>query len=343
MNSLSKAQQEELGKRPPVWQRPGYRVVQRAQRSVFARVFVDRAGDQHGTTWVIGGPRSGTTWIAEAINYRNEYRFIAEPIFPGKCPEFAHFLKGQYVRPQNQDPRFREPLTALLTGRIRHPRIDGVNCNPAATRRLIKDVHANLLARWVYVNLPGAHIVFVIRHPLAVMTSRMDLAPVEGRADFDPDLARFLQQEELMADFLAPFETVIRDARTPLEQYALWWCVENYVFLRQFDHGDVHTLCYEDLRWRPSEEVPRLAAYLRRDLDGIHAKLGRPSRSAYGGLLHHGIDPGTAWTIRWSADEVREVMKIIAMFGLDQIYTDDPRPKPGGLQAAMSSSAVAAG
>jgi len=344
VNKIVEIADQEKRKRPPIWRRPRYRAVQRLQRMVFGRVLLDRAGDQRGTTWVVGGSRSGTTWIAEVLNHRNEYRYMWEPVTPRRVPMFARFLKGQYLRPDNQEPRYREPLTALITGQIRHPWVDHLNCNPAASRRLIKDVYANLFAHWVNVNLPGIHTIFVIRHPLAVMTSRMDTAPVRIHGEFLPDLDRYLQQDDLLEDFLAPYEGVIRASRTPLEQYALWWCIESFVPLRQFEASQVHVLCYERLRWQPEQELPRLAAFLGREFDHrLLAKLQRPSRTAgFDGSLERGVDPATAWIRRWSHDDVRRAMRIVSMFGLDEIYTDDPTPRPGGVEAFMRKPCASA-
>lgn len=328
-------------RRPPPWRRPRYRAIQKLQRNIWGRVFLDVGGDQRSTLYVAGGGKSGTTWIAEFLNYRNEYRYMWEPLTPPYVPRFSHFRRGQYLRPGNGDAQYREPLEALLTGRIRDRWIDHLNCVPIASRRLIKDVHANLLLKWVSVNLPGTRIVFVIRHPLAVIVSRIDTAPVVPHHEFDPDLHRFLEQDDLVADFLAPFEGAMRDASTLLEQHALWWCIENFVPLRQFNPSQIHAVCYERLRWTPEEEMPGLAAFIGRDFDQtLFTKMQRPSRTAgYGGSLTKGVDPATAWTRRCSWEDVRRVMRILSMFGLDEIYTDSPIPRARGLEALMARAA----
>jgi hypothetical protein len=308
------------------------------QRNVWGRVFLDVGGDQRSTLYVAGGGKSGTTWIAEILNYRNEYRYMWEPLTPPFVPMFSHLRRGQYLRPDNCDPRYREPLEALFTGRVRHRWIDHLNCTPVASRRLIKDIHANLLLKWVHANLPGIRIVYVIRHPLAVIVSRMDTAPVARQHNFDPVLERFLEQEDLVADFLGPFADAIRSASTLIEQHAFWWCIENYVPLHQFKHGEIHPVFYERLRWVPAEEIPPLAAFLGRDFDQtFFSKMRRPSRTAgYGNSLSRGIDPATAWMRRLSPEDVRGVMKILNLFGLDEIYTDSPNPRVEGLNALMS-------
>lgn len=315
--------------RPPLWRRPRYRAVQKLQRTLWGRAFLDVGGDQRRTLYVAGGGKSGTTWIAELLNYRNEYRYMFEPLTPPYVPDFSHFRRGQYLRPGSRDPRYAGPLEALMTGRLRNRWVDHLNCVPVASQRLIKDVHANLLLKWVHSTFPGIRIVFVIRHPLAVIVSRLDTAPVVPYHEFDPNLERFLGQEDLVADFLAPFVADIASASTPIEQHAYWWCIENYVPLRQFRPGEVHMVCYERLRWAPQEEVPRLATFVGRDFDeSVFLKMRRPSRTAgYGNSLSRGIDPATAWTRRCSRDEIRKVLRILAKFGLDEIYTDAPSPR----------------
>ncbi|MBV9100439.1 MAG: sulfotransferase domain-containing protein [Candidatus Dormibacteraeota bacterium] len=335
-----KADVLEHPRRPPLWRRPRYRALQRAQRTVWGRVFVDRGGDQRDTVWVVGGGKSGTTWIAEFINHRNDHRYMFEPLTPPYVPEFAHFRRGQYLRPAQADPRFADPMRALLTGRLRNRWADHLNCAPVAERRLIKDVHANLLLRWAYDNLPGVRIVMVIRHPLAVIVSRMDTAPVVPFHEFDPEPARFLEQQDLVDDFLAPHVHGIAAASTLVEQHAYWWCIENVVPLRQFRPGEIHIVCYEHLRWNPEREVQRLAAYLGTDLSSAQTKLRRPSRTAgYGGSLSRGVDPGTAWTKRVDSSEVRAAMRIVSAFGLDELYGDDPRPRVDDISKVMAAVA----
>jgi hypothetical protein len=289
---------------------------------------------------VVGGARSGTTWIAELLNYRNEYRYMWEPLSPHVVPAFAHFRRGQYLRPGNQDPAYRAPLLASLTGQMRHRWIDHLNTVPFATRRLVKDVFANLVVKWVQVNLPGIRIIYVLRHPLAVIASRIDAQPIVPHRQFDPQLERFLEQADLLDDFLAPFESAIRDARGVLEQHAWWWCIENYVPLRQFSRGEVYTLCYEALHWAPEEHISGLASFLGREFDPVvYARMRRPSRKAgYGGSLSQGRDPATAWRTRYSREEVRRVLQILGALGLDQLYDDSvaPRVDPSALSAALT-------
>lgn len=327
-------------RRPPVWRRPMYRAVQRVQRNLWGRVFLDVGGDQRSTLYVAGSGRSGTSWVAELLNYRNEYRYMFEPLTPPHVPAFAHFIRGQYLRAHNPDPRYRQPIERMLTGRLRHRWVDRLNCTPVASRRVIKDVYANLLLRWMHVNFPGLRIVFVIRHPLAVMTSRIRLGPVDAHQRFEPELERFLAQDDLVDDFLEPYRGAIESASTILEKQAFWWCIENYVPLRQFAASDIHVVSYERLRSEPAEEVPRLAAFLGHDFDAsIYTKMRRFSRTTgYRSALQRGGDPVTDWTRRWSPEDVRRVLEILSIFGFDETYTESPLPRMQGIATLMDQT-----
>jgi Sulfotransferase family len=321
--------------RRPLWRRPMYRALWKVQRNVWGRAFLDLGGDHRSAVYVAGSGRSGTTWLAEVINYRNAYRYMFEPLTPPHVPEFQHLIRGQYLRPENHDPAYLTPMASVLNGRLRHRWVDYYNRRPVATRRLVKDVYANLMLKWIQVNFPGMPIVFVLRHPCAVLTSRLSLAPSDLHQRFEPDLERFLAQDELMADFIAPFEGAMRDASTPLERQAFWWCVENYVPLRMCAGGEIHAVCYERLRNDPAEEIPLMGTFIGRTFDPVvFTRMQRRSLTTgpHSALQVDG-EPITNWTRRWSDEDVKRVVRILSLFGLDEIYTDSPMPRVQGIAA----------
>jgi hypothetical protein len=320
-------------RRPPLWRRPLYRAAWKAQRAACSHLFLDVGGGPRSTLYIAGGARSGTTWLAEFLNYRNEYRFIQEPLSPPPigAPAFRHLARGQYLRPDDLRPEYREPVTALVNGRMRHQIIDRFNRRPVSRRRLIKDIYANLLLKWLQSNFPGMPIVFLIRHPMAVITSRLAKAHRDPYG-FDPDLRRFLTQDELMEDFLAPFHTAVADASTALDRHAFAWCIENYVPLRMLSSGEFHAVCYENLLTKAGEEIPRLGTFIGHDFAPVvFRRMARHSLTEPHIALRPGADPVTDWTHRWSRDDVRSVVRILSLFGLDLIYNDNPMPRGQGI------------
>lgn len=50
---------------------------------------------------------------------------------------------------------------------------------------------------------------------------------------WETHLDDFLMQEDLMQDYLSPFQDLINNAKTDLEKHAIMWSVENLVLLKQ--------------------------------------------------------------------------------------------------------------
>ena len=51
---------------------------------------IDIAGTNK-TIFIAGIGRSGTTWVAETINYFNEFRILFEPFFPAKTKQLKDY------------------------------------------------------------------------------------------------------------------------------------------------------------------------------------------------------------------------------------------------------------
>ena len=76
---------------------------------------------------------------------------------PFHCKKVT-LLKGwryhQYLRSDNRDEKFLEPATTILGGKIRNEWIDQFNRKRIVRKRLIKDIRANLLLKWIRENFP---------------------------------------------------------------------------------------------------------------------------------------------------------------------------------------------
>ena len=285
-------------------------------------------GDHRSTVFLAGSGRSGTTWVSEMINHRNGYRFVFEPFNPGKVRILRHFRRKQYLRPDDRRAEYLGPARTVLTGGLRNPWADRFNRRFVARRRLIKDIRANLLLGWMRENFPGMPIVLLLRHPCAVVASRLAL----GWRDV---LSETMEQEELVEDFLLPMEAEIRAARGDFERHLFSWCIENYVHLRQFGPGGIHLSFYEDFLARPEHELRRLFASLGETFDGcVYHALKRPSplscRDGYSGAPT--VD---AWRRPVSDRQLERTVEVLGLFGLDRVYGEGAMPDPSGAHALM--------
>jgi hypothetical protein len=298
-------------------------------------LYVDYRPDYRRSIFLAGTERSGTTWMSDVINYRNEYRYIFEPFWPDKVSVCHRFLEQQYLQPTDDTPYFLKAASTILSGRVRNKWTDKYHRRFLADKRVIKDVRANLILKWIHDHFPEMPIIFMIRHPGAVVTSQL------RRKHWNPDLTEeFLSQETLVTDFLSPFREAIAGAEDRFDKLVFRWCIQNYVPLKQFQPGEIHLIFYENFCIEPEAEVDRLFAFLGRSYDeSIFPSLRKPSpvvrsQSAVvsGGSL---IDN---WRKYCQDDQIERAVEILKLFGLDRIYDHESMPKIEAAQAFMPRS-----
>ena len=299
----------------------GFAKLHRAGERLAGSLHLDLGSDPGNSVFLAGSGRSGTTWLSEVINHDNEYRYVFEPFYPDKVAVCKNFRRKQYLRPEDQREEFLGPARAILSGRVRSLWTDRFNRKLLVRRRLIKDIRTNLLLGWIRPNFLETPLVFLLRHPCAVTNSRLAL----GWKDVLDDT---LKQTNLIEDFLAPFETEIRNAEGAFERSIFLWCIENYVPLKQLNKEDLLLVFYEDLCTNPEYEVRRLFSFLDKGFDrSVFDSVRRPSR------LSRRQDPTTLgerpvdnWKRSMDPGLVQKAVEILALFGLDRVYGEDPVP-----------------
>jgi len=282
-----------------------------------------------------GTGRSGTTWAAEFINYDNRYRDMFEPFHRLYAPVAQGFFYGLYLRPENRNAEYLGPARRILSGRAFNHYSDRFNKRHVSSRRLVKEVRANLWLKWLKANFPEVPIIWLIRHPCAVASSRIKL-------DWPSRLGLFLCQQELIADHLAPYLDHIKNARTAFERHLYVWCIQHFVPLRQLHTGEVHPVFYEDLCVNPRAEVADMFRFLRLPYrDAIFRSLEKPSSMSRGdsavvkGKSASVVD---AWRKYVTPAEARRAKEILSIFGLDAIYTEDSMPSSSAARAMLASN-----
>jgi hypothetical protein len=291
-------------------------------------LYVDLGQDHRDSVFLAGSGRAGTSWVSEIINYRGEYRYVFEPFHPGKVDVCKNFRSKQYLRPDDRREEYLEPARKVLTGALRSRWTDRFHRRFVARRRLIKDIRANLLLGWMRANFPGMPIILLLRHPCAVVASRLALG-------WKDNLSETMGQEELVEDFLRPMEPEIRGARDAFESHLFLWCIENYVPLRQFAPGEIHLAFYENFLARPEDEIGRLFSFLGRDFDErVYQTLNRPSP-----LSRKGDGPGVpsvdSWRRHVAGARLERTVEVLGLFGLDRVYGEGAMPDPSGAYALM--------
>lgn len=297
------------------------------------RYYLDLSSDYRDSLVLAGTGRSGTTWISEVINYRNEYRLMDEPDRNGRIEAFAHFNAIQYIRPDDDNSAYLEPLALALSGRLRNDWADRFNTRIVSNKRLVKFIRASLYLKWLVDHFPGLRVALLMRHPCAVCLS-------QSRLDWEIDLHDILLvQPQLMADFLEPFRDQIAAADTLCEKRLWMWCVENYVALAQLEPGDVHLAFYESFCEEPTKEIERLFNFYGKEWDAsIDEAMRKPSNSSKpDSAIVTGKSRVDSW-MKHITDDQRELARhMLRQFGLDAIYSvDSPLPDTEAARAMLA-------
>jgi hypothetical protein len=303
------------------WKYRKYR--KRSVRLICSRLYRDDNRNLERSMLIAGAGRSGTTWLADIIASQVSCRLMFEPFNSHQVPSFSQFHYFHYARPAQQDDRLKGFCRQILSGDIRDPWIDRQVDRLRPECRLIKEIRANLFLKWITTQFPEVPLLFIIRHPCAVVLSRMQLGWWT-----DADIEPFLAQQELRRDFLDPMMGLIHDADTPEEKHAIVWCVNNLVPLRQFAATELNVVFYENLVMQPEVEIPRIFAALGRAFDdSVFAQLARPSTTTVrSSAIVSGEDRVTSWQRKLSPTQTGNVLAIVEGFGLGSLYGESAYP-----------------
>lgn len=291
------------------------------KRRLGIRFVIDRDPDLRKTIFLGGTARSGTTWVSDIINYRNEYRYIFEPFNYQKVPLVAPFGGRRYLRPDEQNDQLLDIARVILTGKIRSGWTERFNRRFLCDQRLIKEIRANLFLKWLHNNFPETPIVLLLRHPCAVAHSYEKQG---WRASVDSLLA----QESLVEDFLSPYKKEIEQVEDRFDKALMIWCIETMVPLKQFKKGELHIVFYENLIQEPEVEIKRLFSFLGKQYDqAAFGQLDKPSLTTRrDSLVFTSGDRIDGWRERVGEQRLHRALEIVKLFGLERIYSEASMP-----------------
>lgn len=272
--------------------------------------------------------RSGTTWISDMLNYKNRYRRILEPFHPYKVKQVQHFHYYQYLREDNREQQYVDPVRKILSGRFRNRWADSENKKLISKFRLIKDIRANLFLGWMHNVFPEVPIILLFRHPCAVAHSWLKLGWGKEDLGTRTDIEVCLSQPYLLEDHLSPFLNFEKELIDDFERHVFFWCIQYYVPLRQLAAGSIHLSFYENFCEKPEEEIEKIFRFLKKPFDRrIFQRLKIPSHVTRNeSAIMTGTSLINSWRNHVTAKQVERAVDILKTFGLDCVYSEDSMP-----------------
>ncbi len=270
---------------------------------------------------VTGLPRSGTSWIGRRLAVAPGVRYRYEPFnlhwVPALRGRLGHF---RYQRPDSRGPlRLREAADRALSGRQSWKQLSRAVMRGYATsalrregRLVIKDPTACLLAGWLRRRW-DCQVVVLVRHPCGFASSVQAL-------EWPIRLRRLLDQEQLMADHLGPWASLMeRCTSDPWTALGAFWSATHVVLHAQADAA-WSFLSYENFCLEPEQSFARLSRLLGQTVPELGA--GGPHRADPGSTEKDSARMADIWRERLSDGQVASVMEVVETFGLATFPAD---------------------
>lgn len=268
---------------------------------------------------VVGSGRSGTTWLANLLTAQSNVQIIFEPENPTWTKEIRPLtgwgpslnVRSFYLKYDAQIPEWYEFWQSVLSGRIRSYLTDHIRTSYFPRRYLVKMIRANLMLGYIYDNFQPK-VVFTIRHPCAVILSRMAL-------NWVADVQDILNQEELVENHLRPWIGLIEKERDQLGAQAVWWAVENMIALKSLENIPHAMIAFESLCLDPHSVAYRLRSELgitvRSNLDKA---ILSPSQTANRSVSYNStLERLSKWKSKIDDSSQKKIIEWACRMGID--------------------------
>lgn len=266
--------------------------------------------------WLLGDARSGTTWVGNVINYKNNFRTIFEPFHPDRIKQVSHYQKNYYLREQDNDNYLRDYYKDVFQGRSYNKWTNVENNSFFYRKLLVKDVFSNLLINWIHYYFKDIKILYLLRNPYSVSLSKLKLQNWQ----WQNNASSFFQNEKLLEDYLSPFESlnneILKYDNFALNQFFIW-CIINYVALSQIERcNNANTIYYNKLLNKPNDLFEKLGQYDVHIPTSILQKSSRVSKDR----IETSLTPEQQWKKILDNESFSITQKLIDIFELRETY-----------------------
>jgi hypothetical protein len=296
----------------------------RIKREIFSRLYLD-LGKEKDFILVLGSGRSGTTWLADAISQAFDYRLIFEPFWNlhidvnGERDFFHH----RYI--STEDDMSDNHIKYVMSGKYKNMRTN-MNYRYGPFRgRVIKDICSSLFIEKILQIFPQAPIIFVIRHPCAVVLSR--LKKTRWSAPWGWHAYLFNNQKDLIEKYFNNKQFIPKDE---LEDHAITYCYENYLPLL-IGNENINFVYYEKLVLDIRSEMEKILSYIEKrgnkgrcidSLQKIKIKYLIISPESKLSLMKSRVRHLYSWRNDLDERDIERIKKIVRQFGLKYVYEE---------------------
>lgn len=306
---------------------------------------------------IAGSGRSGTTWVLDSLAEANCRRTIFEPLHPIGVPAASRFAH-QYVKPDAHDSELRAFMDRVFSGemrslwanyRIRPDRFNPLRYGPIpiylhirksvqllrkyAFRRdlsglIVKFIRANLMLPWL-ARQYGFPTILVVRHPCAVVASRLKLSTADWSAE--KALGRYRDDKAVYELIGERFNVDLARPMSAASALSCVWCIENVLPVEWAAQENYRVVAYENLLMYPEIEWRRVVSFLGLEKIPNTELLGAPSQQSAPDMCDRKFTPQhiERWRTQLGSEEIAAVADMMERFGSDLYSVDSAMPVGG--------------
>lgn len=291
------------------------------------------------TILLAGSPRSGTTWISEILAQLDGYRFMNEPLLIHNNPSVTNHGFGwrTCLSPGEEHPEVEAYLRRVFTGRLglgpwwhftTSTSLNRMKEHVTHRKLVVKLCRAGRMLNWIASRFAFRSIVFIVRHPCAVVSSLIERGgwnPLEP----DPYPGRDRTPEALLLDIpedvLQEHGDFLRGINTKHEIIAATWALDHYFPFRYHEgvHQDWTLVRYEDLMTNPETTALTICDALGADVSIEDLQLRQASRYASKTLKSNDASTqNTKWKRKLTPTQIDDVLAIVERFDLQDLAAE---------------------
>ena len=303
---------------------------------------------------ISGSGRGGTTWVLDSLAEANNMRTVFEPLHPIGVPSASKFshryipedesnlelerffnkvLSGEMrsiwanyrIRPDRFNPLRNSPITVYLHSKKSIQLLKKYALKSHLSGQVVKFIRANLMLPWIAKHY-DCPTVLVIRHPCAVIASRLKLSSADWGAD--KALARY-REDKMIYDLIGNrFGVDLSQSMSTAEALCTVWCIENVLPLEWSSDSGYAVVSYEKLMVNPAEEWQKLVDYLGLDKVPDSDLLGSPSQQSSQDMRHQNFTSEhiERWKKNLDAKTIDDIASTLDKFGSTIYSVDDALP-----------------
>ncbi|MEX2495402.1 MAG: hypothetical protein WD448_04895, partial [Woeseia sp.] len=195
------------------------------------------------------------------------------------------------------------------------------------SERLLKCVRANMMLGWIKKNF-DARIVFVVRHPAAVVLSQ-----AKSMRAWKPQrtIEAYRQDPRLLEVLDRDTQQLLFANLTDIEALTLSWCIENSIAFRQAEQSGIPVVHYEILVQKGLPEWERILSALELSVLPDQELILQPSQQTWGGKAKDArlVRQYARWMQEIDGDTASKIQDILALTGITSYSIKQPLPLIG--------------